>query len=117
VHWAQVDASHDRRAERFAAQVLEATPRGAVLFAKGDRAVFSLWYFHFALGQRPDLVVIASDLLPYAWYQETLRSTYPDLDLPALPLPEALRAANPSRPACNVIDPDEGPIRCTVGAN
>ncbi len=45
--------------------------------------MLSLWYFHYALHQRPDLVVIANDLLPFDWYRQNLRYTYPDLIMPA----------------------------------
>ena len=39
----------------------------AILFASGDRAGFTTWYFHFTLHQRPDLTVIATDLLHFDW--------------------------------------------------
>jgi hypothetical protein len=83
--------------------VLAAVPANAVVFAKGDQAVFALWYFHFALHRRPDLVIIATDLLHFDWYQETLRSTYPSLVLPGpFPFPETVMYANPLAPACSV---------------
>lgn len=99
----QVDASHDQRAEQFGQVVLLQAPKDALLFAKGDGAVFALWYFHYALRQRPDVVVIASDLLHYDWYQQTLQDTYPSLQVPGpFPFEETIRLANPSRPACYV---------------
>ena len=103
LHRDQVDASNDLRAESFGRDVLAAAPEGAMIFAEGDRAIFALWYFHFALHERPDLAVMASDLLHFDWYQETLRSTYPELVLPGpLPWPESMAFANPSRPVCHV---------------
>ncbi len=102
-HWHLVDASRDLRAERFGDQILAQAPEHAIIFARGDQAVFTLWYYHFALHKRPDLAIIAADMLPFDWYQETLRSAYPALALPAsLPFPEAVRAANPERPVCHV---------------
>lgn len=110
----QVDASRDLRAERFSAQVLSAAPENAMVFAKGDRSLFSLWYSHFALNQRADLAVIASDLLHFDWYQQTLRTTYPGLILPGpLPWPETLAAANPLRPACYVQYTDRTEVECS----
>ncbi len=98
-----VDASHDARAEEFGEMVLAKLPPNALVFAKGDRSVFALWYYHFALGRRPNLVVIATDLMHFDWYQETLRYTYAGLNVPGpFPFPETLRMANPSRPACFV---------------
>jgi hypothetical protein len=110
----QVDASHDRRAEWFAEQALVAAPQNAILFAQGDEAVFALWYFHFALHQRPDVAVLAIDLLHFDWYQETLISTYPWLEVPGpFPWPESIAAANPARAACDVRYSDRMEMYCS----
>jgi hypothetical protein len=112
-HWSHVDASHDRRAELFGEQVLAQAPVNAFVFAKGDRAVFSLWYFHYALHERPDLVIVASDLLLFDWYQDTLKASYPSLvfHVPS-PFPETLIASNPQRPFCHVEYYEQAVIRC-----
>jgi len=108
-----VDASTDARAEEFAQGVLDAAPRDALILARGDEAVFTLWYYHFALGERPDLAVIASDLLGFDWYQDSLRSAYPDLVLTGpLPIPERLAFDNPTRPACFVESANRAEIDC-----
>jgi hypothetical protein len=102
-HWNEVDASQDRRAESFGRSVLSLAPAQAIVFAKGDEAVFTLWYFLYALKDRPDLAVIATDLLQYEWYLQTLHSTYPALKLPVpFPFPETVVVANPERPLCYV---------------
>jgi hypothetical protein len=109
----EVDASHDLRAESFGREVLSAAPENALVFAEGDRAVFTLWYYHFALGERPDLAVMASDLLHFDWYQEVLRSTYPSLVVAGpFPWPSTVEAANPARPACYVQYADQTEIQC-----
>jgi hypothetical protein len=101
--WQQVDASHDQRAESFGENVLSIAPANAIVFAKGDQAIFSLWYFQYALGERPDLAIVVSDLLQFNWYQQTLHATYPDLDLAIpFPFPETVIEANPGRPVCYV---------------
>lgn len=111
--WPHVDLSRDTQAEQFGESILAQTPQDAILFAKGDEAVFTLWYFHYALGERPDVVVIATDLLHFDWYQETLRATYPALAVPGpLPFGETVRLANPERTACYVEYPQESPIDC-----
>lgn len=110
----QVDASQDQRAESFGREVLSTVPENAILFAKGDQAVFALWYFHFALGERPDMTVLASDLLHYNWYQEVVRAAYPDLILPVtFPYPEIIMRANPKRAICHVQYTDRTEIECT----
>ena len=111
--WPRVDLSQDVQAEEFGESVLAQTPQGAILFAKGDEAVFTLWYFHYALVERPDVVVIATDLLHFDWYQRTLRVTYPALVVPGpLPFGETVRLANPDRAACFVEYPQESKIEC-----
>ncbi len=98
-----VNASHDLRAEDFGNRVLSTAPKAAVLFVEGDRAVFAMWYFHFALHKRPDLAVLATDLLHFDWYQESLRKAYPALVLPGpFPFPSTIVAANPGRAYCYV---------------
>jgi hypothetical protein len=110
----QVDASQDLRAEIFTQEVLSTAPKESIIFAKGDQAVFALWYYHFGLQQRTDLAVIASDLLHFDWYQETLETTYPGLNLPgSFPWPETVAAANPSRPACFVEYTNQTEIECS----
>lgn len=101
VHWRAVDASADQRAESFGREVLSAAPQNAIVFARGDEAVFSLWYFHFALGERQDLIVLAEDLLHFDWYQENIRTTYPALVLPEpFPWPETIIRVNSARTVC-----------------
>ena len=110
----QVDASNDHRAEAFGKEILSAAPADAIVFAKGDQAVFTLWYFHFALAERPDLIIVASDLLHFDWYQENLRTTYPSLVVPGpFPWPETLARANPSRAVCYVQSLEASELSCS----
>lgn len=109
----QIDVSRDLRAEIFGREVLDTVPENALIFAKGDRAVFTLWYFHFALKERSDLVVIAEDLLHFAWYQEVIHGTYPMVDIPGpFPWPETIALTNPSRPVCYIQYIDQSEINC-----
>ena len=109
----QVDASQDIEAESVGREVLSTAPKNAILFAQGDKAIFALWYFHFALHERPDLVVLADELLPYDWYQETLRSVYPNLNLPgSLLWPETIAQANNQRPVCTVRYSAQALVNC-----
>jgi len=110
-----VDASHDLRAESFGREVLVAAPKDAIIFAKGDQAVFALWYFHFALKERPDLIVIAEDLLHFDWYQETLQKTYPSLVVPGpFPWPETMARTNPLHSVCYVRYSNLTELQCSV---
>lgn len=80
-----VDASGDRRAIEYAAGVLAAAPAHAIVLSTSDRDTFPLWYEHYALGHRPDLVVIVEPLLDFDWYRENLRAVYPALRIPEQP--------------------------------
>jgi hypothetical protein len=101
--WPAVNASHDQRAEFFGSEVFSLAPENAIMFAKGDNALFTLWYFQYALGDRPDLAVVSTDLLQFTWYLQALHSTYPDLHLPGpFPFVETVVLANPGRPICYV---------------
>ena len=110
---AQVDASKDLQAEVFGRRVMTEVPKDALVFTKGDRALFSLWYFHFALHQRPDMVIIAEELLHFDWYQETLQSTYPSLVIPGpFPWSQNIADANQMRPVCYVQSIDQPQVEC-----
>ncbi|MGB2962815.1 MAG: DUF2723 domain-containing protein [Anaerolineales bacterium] len=102
-HWHQVDASHDLRAEKFGNDVFSLAPTDAIVFAAGDPAVFTTWYFQYTMGNRLDLAIVATDLLHFDWYQQMLHKNYPDLNVPGpFPFAETVVVANPERPVCFV---------------
>lgn len=111
--WPLVDASHDLRADQFGTQVMREAPPNALLFVESDRASFALWYYHFALGQRPDLTVIVTDLLHFEWYDATLRAHYPRVQWPEGFLwVENIGPANPALPVCEVSYYEEQVFTC-----
>lgn len=112
-NWKDVDASQDARAGNFVKEVFMFAPENAIVFAEGDQAIFSLWYFHFALDQRTDLVVLATDLLHYDWYQESIKRTYPPLVMPGpFPWTSTVVAANSTRDVCYVTYNNQAEILC-----
>ena len=103
-NWSRIDASQDHQAEIFAEQILTSAPQDAIVFTQTDEATFTLWYVHFALGRRPDLTIISTDLLHYDWYQQSMRQKYPEIKLPGpFPWDSTVIAANPEHPYC-IID-------------
>jgi hypothetical protein len=113
VLWSRVDASQDGRAEEFGQDVLRLAPDQAIMFADGDAAVLSLWYFQFTLGNCPDLAVVATNLLHFDWYQQGLRTAYPDLVVPGpYSFAETVVIANPNRPVCYVQYVETTEISC-----
>lgn len=53
----------------YASDAMRGLPRGAVLVAKKDVQLFSLWYYQQVEGLRPDVRVIAQGLSGAPWYQ------------------------------------------------
>jgi hypothetical protein len=76
-----VDASQDQRAVDFANTVLSQAPPNAIVVTRQDEDTFSLWYYHFALGERPDMTVINSGSLVYPWYRARMQDIYADIVL------------------------------------
>ncbi len=67
----------DAAARSFASHALVGLPRHAVVLATGDQDTFALWYGQVALGLRPDVAVISTDLLAWGWYRDNLEHHYP----------------------------------------
>ncbi len=78
-HYADADLSQDRAAEEYGQQVLQEADANAILIADTDAHLFALWYYHLALGERPDLTLVAARLYPYAWYRAQLARHNPSL--------------------------------------
>ncbi|MBK9713276.1 MAG: DUF2723 domain-containing protein [Kouleothrix sp.] len=79
------DASQDRDAIVFAERALAAAPPGAIVLTTEDRDSFALSYYRYALGARPDVVVVIEPLLQFEWYRRNLRAVAPSLRVPEQP--------------------------------
>lgn len=104
-HAQQVDASQDVRAEQFGGYVMNVLPEDAIVFVNGDRSTFALWYFQYGLSQRMDVSIISVGLLPYDWYRNGIRTTYPWLEIPDSsidPWVTSIQEWNPGLPVCHV---------------
>jgi hypothetical protein len=112
----KVDASQNERAETFGRAVVENAPRDAMVFTRDDQSTFTLWYFHHALGEREDMRVIVVGLLQYDWYRQTLRNTYPDLNVSETQGLTAMQMAleNPAHPYCAADASEEAEFQCSL---
>lgn len=102
----KVDASKDQQAETYGQRVLASAPKDALLFTTQDEDTFTLWYFQYVLHERLDLTVMSKGLLAYPWYRDTLKSTYPTLEMPEAAngaWQVAIIRSNPSRPVCETL--------------
>ena len=96
-----MNLSADRTAEQYAQSILNTAPKRAIIFTTGDEATFSLWFAQYANGQRPDVAVVASDLLVQPWYHEVLGHTYPDLTVAEMAGVQDILRDNSERPHCH----------------
>jgi hypothetical protein len=79
IRFPAMDLSGEGEAREWAGITLGQAPPNAVLLTEQDAHTFSLWYLQYALGQRPDVVVIDLDLIGYGWYTAQLsRHLSPD---------------------------------------
>ena len=98
-----LDASHDQAAEAFGQAVMRQAPADGLIFTHADKDTFAAWYFHAALGQRPDVAVIVEPLLEFDWYRANLSANDARLIMPVQPSPswrQAIITAN-ARAACD----------------
>ena len=76
-----------------AEEIFTQAPADAILLTDGrDETIFPLWYFRYAEGIRPDILIVDQNLFAFDWYRARLASQYPQLkavsidDLPAFRL-------------------------------
>jgi hypothetical protein len=81
LHWPRISLRVDHDAMLFGEKVMQAAPASAVLLTDEDRATFSLWYFRYVLGQRPDTIIMDKELLAFDWYQAQMGVTPADAEL------------------------------------
>lgn len=95
--------SNDHQPRTLAAAVFQGAPPGAILLAPGDRTIFTLWYFHYVEGHRPDLIPVDANLFAFDWYRDRLRARYPEIVIPQEDDLDGFRERNaPGRPVCDV---------------
>jgi hypothetical protein len=97
--WSAADLHADRTAIEFGEQVLAQAPANAVLITSQDAHTFTMWYYHYVRGQRPDALVLDLDMLSMLWYRRSLSG---ESQLMLNP-PDALTELKASgRPVCRV---------------
>jgi len=96
----------DTAAEEFWQWALAEAPPEAVLLTSRDDHTLTLWYAHFVLHQRPDVVVVDTRLVAYPWHQSDLQRARPELtDLPNLTTIFEQKG-DYHRPLCSVSEED-----------
>ena len=108
-----MNLSSNKDAEQYAQAILKSAPSQAIIFTTGDEATFSLWYFHYAYRQRPDIAVVCDDLLVQPWYRDVLRQNYPDLVVPEHPQEQDIISDNSQRPMCQLAPDLQASLNCS----
>ncbi|HRQ40549.1 MAG TPA: DUF2723 domain-containing protein [Chloroflexota bacterium] len=84
-----------------ASALFQATPPNTLLISSDSGTTFALWYFHHVEGQRPDVVVVDSNLFAFDWHRRHLAAQYPLLFVPTADDLPAFYAQNEvARPLC-----------------
>ena len=105
----RVDPRAQDQPATYAEQFLLDAPPDAIVNTSTDQDTFPLWYYHFGLGERPDLRIVVLPLTQFVWYQQTLVHTYSDIKFPSLYENDApdtvwgqqIQTLNPDRAVCN----------------
>jgi len=94
-----------------ATALLTAAPPEALLISSDSGTTFALWYFHYVEAQRPDIVVVDSNLFAFDWHRRHLSEQFPALFVPTADDLPAFYAANEAvRPLCFArLIPDDEP--------
>ncbi|MBN1316524.1 MAG: DUF2723 domain-containing protein [Anaerolineales bacterium] len=79
--WTRMDISNDRSPEEYIDSVMETIEPDALIFAKGDQSIFTLWYARYALESRSDWIPILPTFLRSYWYRQILAANHQGLDL------------------------------------
>jgi len=66
---------------KYAETTLSSASENAYLFPENDGQTFSLWYYQYGLGIRPDVRIVSKGLLQFDWYRENLLRLYPEINL------------------------------------
>lgn len=91
-NYAAMDLSQDRAAFEYAKQNFQGLPVDAVLFADGDEALFSIWYYRHAIAyEGARSVVVSQGLLQFDWYYDSLRRIMSEVQFAS---PDAVRDAH-----------------------
>lgn len=79
----------DQTTDVYAVNLLGSAPKHALMLLTRDTPLFSAQYMRYAMGIRPDVLVIHMSRLPFADYHETLRIGSPDLIFPSEKIPDS----------------------------
>lgn len=106
LNFSQVSLRRQQTVRALAEPALQRAPPQAILLTTGDQTTFTFWYLHHVEGQRPDLILVDSNLFAFDWYRQRLMHHHPALRRLARDDLASFRSANRGqRPVCSVALP------------
>ena len=85
-NFSSLDLSGDRTAAsayEYGTEAFKVLEPSAIVIADTDPHTFTLWYFSYVVGERPDVVVLNGTLLGYSWYRDNTRLLHPQVSIPS----------------------------------
>lgn len=70
--------------DSYAKDILDSLPSNALLATTSDNSTFTVDYYYFVHSYRPDIKLLSVGIFNRAYYRETLKKSYPDLDYKSL---------------------------------
>lgn len=92
VQWMKVDIHTDTEPREYVDQAFALLPADSIIITSSTHSTFTLWYYHFVEGMRPDVIILDRHLWRFDWYRHNLKRLYPDLPEPTVPLEQWIRS-------------------------
>jgi hypothetical protein len=103
LHFPTQNSRHQPTLQPAITTLLTESPNSALLLSSDTGATFALWYGRYALQQRPDLIIVDSNLFQFDWYRQRLQALNPQLFVPPADDLAQFEAQNSTqRPYCQV---------------
>ena len=96
----EIDLSKDQNVYALTTSLINSIPKNAIVWTTGDELYFSLGYMQWVLGERPDIIILSSELLHHDWYREYLPVHFSGLGIPRMSGIQDWLEINPGRPIC-----------------
>uniref|UniRef100_A0A8C5KE17 Transmembrane protein 260 n=1 Tax=Jaculus jaculus TaxID=51337 RepID=A0A8C5KE17_JACJA len=68
--------------DKFAKNILDSMPSGAIILLRGDLPGNSLRYMHYCEGLRPDISLVDQEMMTYGWYLPKIARHLPGVHFP-----------------------------------
>lgn len=99
----RININQDRSVPQQVEQLLGVVPPNGVLESSGEANLFSLWYSHHVERERPDVLIVDSQLYVFLWYRERLKKSEPTVTEVPTDLAQFRQLQSAKRPYCRIV--------------